>query len=107
MSRVPFTPNEAIGQAQNNIPDEVIEAFEEMIVKNLNQGSATFLQSEVATLAAAKLGVERSVLFDNNWLDVEPRFRASGWIVDFDNPGYNETYEANFTFRTKRAFEIL
>ncbi len=99
MSKKPFTPNQAIAKAQSNIPDEIIEAFEEMIVENMSQGTATFLLKDVAALAAGKLKIRPKALFDKNWLDVEPLFRASGWIVEFDKSGYNEDYDDNFTFR--------
>ncbi len=32
------------------------------------------------------------------WLNVEELYRAQGWTVTYDKPGYNESYPATFTF---------
>lgn len=40
-------------------------------------------------------------VFKKGWLNVEYLFRAAGWEVQYDKPGYNETYEAYFTFSKK------
>ncbi len=42
-----------------------------------------------------------SEIYERHLLDVEPSYRAEGWEVEYDKPGYNETYEATFTFRKK------
>lgn len=86
-----------------SIPDEVIEAFNELIQKSWDGYQAIVKQSVVADLAAKKLNVSRQTLFDNHWLDVEKMFKQAGWKVDYDKPGYNEDYEASFTFSKKRA----
>jgi hypothetical protein len=31
-------------------------------------------------------------------MDVEDVYQKAGWEVEFDKPGYNEDYEANFKF---------
>lgn len=31
---------------------------------------------------------------DHGWLDLEDIYRDEGWTVEYDSPGYNETYEA-------------
>jgi len=46
-------------------------------------------------------GLTRQGMYDKGWMDVEDAYRKAGWDVDFDKPGYNETYEANFTFSKK------
>lgn len=79
------------------IPDEVILTFNELIVKNFHNGSAKFSLNAVVQSAKAK-GINKQEAFDHHWFDVEPMFRAVGWQVKFDNPGYNESYEAYFVF---------
>jgi hypothetical protein len=87
-------------------PPEVIEAFNELITKNFNGGEAHVGQDEVCRLARSKMAkrgrkVSSDEIFDNGWMDIEPLFRANGWKVEYDKPGYNESYEAFFVFTPK------
>ncbi len=97
----PISPAEALKNKNNTIPPEVIEAFNELIAKNFNGRTATILQKEVAALAANKLSVSTDYLYKNKWLDVEDVFSERGWEVDYDKPGFNESYDATFTFKAR------
>lgn len=94
----PITPDEA-GTAKV-IPDEVITAFNETIALHFDGRASNFTTIEIVS-AIVKKGISRKVIFDNHYLDVEPIFEAVGWKVVYDKPGYNESYEANFTFTRK------
>lgn len=101
----PIKPKEVQGKKTSKIPEPVFEAFNELIVQEWNGHSSNFTLREVADLAVKKLKdtgeyeeMSRQYLYDHGWLDVEPAYRKAGWKVDFDKPGYNETYDANFTF---------
>ena len=98
----PITPAEAGIEKLKKIPPEVVEAFNELIVENLEGGSATVMQSDAVKRIQSKLTIQREAIFKKGWLDVEPLFEQHGWSVEFDKPGYNETYEAHFTFSKKR-----
>lgn len=105
MSKTPFTPQEARKRAglDNHLPSEVIEAFEECIVKNLEGEQAQFNQNEVVRLILDKMPqVTRKEVFDNNWLDVEEAFKETGWTVEYTNPGYNREY-ITFTFKENHS----
>ena len=102
MSKVkPITPKEVTEKKLASIPDEVIEAFNELIVQNWDGHRASILQDEVCKLAAKKLKCTTDIIYDNSWLDVENIFRKSGWKVAYDKPGYNESYAASFSFTKK------
>ncbi len=100
----PITPQEAHDAHEESIPHEVITAFNHLIKTNWNPTSlsAVVPQDAVAKLAAEALDVTEGVLYDHHWLDVEDLFRAAGWDVEYDKPGYNESYTASFTFRRKK-----
>lgn len=100
----PITPEQASKLKQSVIPDFVIDAFNDAITKNLRDGSARVLQKDVVAAIKAKApeDFEMGRLFSENMLDVEPLFRAAGWRVDYDKPGYCETYDAFFVFQSKR-----
>ncbi|MBI3633338.1 MAG: hypothetical protein HY226_03550 [Candidatus Vogelbacteria bacterium] len=100
----PIKPGEITKAKKVSFPAAVLRAFNELIVKHMSGKSASFRQDEVIELIMAKMhleGNERNKIFDNNWLDVEAVYRAEGWIVEYDKPGFNETYPATFTFRSK------
>jgi len=98
----PITPNEVVRLKEKILPNEVFDAFNELIAKKWNGRSSTVLQCEVVKLLKGKMQLEdTSIIFDNNWLDVEPVYRDAGWVVKYDKPGYNESYEASFKFTPK------
>lgn len=39
--------------------------------------------------------------FDQGWMDFEPIYEAQGWKVQYDKPGWDETYDAFFEFKEK------
>jgi hypothetical protein len=100
----PISPSEVAGLKATLLPDEVIEAFNELIAKNASNGRSEFTQSTVVSLILKKLpGWTKAQLHAERCLDVEDIYRAAGWKVEYDKPGYNEDYEARFVFSYKRA----
>ena len=95
----PIRPEEVVKVKGQNMPKEVIETFNEFIAKEWDGRRAFIFQDKIAKAIAKKLGVSTKVLFDNHWLDIEGIFEEAGWKVEYDKPGYNEDYEASFTFR--------
>lgn len=98
-----ITPYEATRQSQRTkIKAEVIVAFNELIVENLRDGEAVISQKDVVDRIMQKIKCERQVIFDSHWLDIEDIYRKQGWEVIYEKPGFNESGEAWFTFKTKR-----
>jgi len=97
----PITPAEAEAQRVTVIPDEVLEAFNQMIIKNLEGDRSSFKLREVADLAASNMQCQHKYLYDNKWLNVESVYRRAGWKVKFDSPSIGDNYDAYFVF-TKR-----
>lgn len=97
----PLTPSEAKKRLGEAIPEGVIEAVNELLLKELRSDSlyATLLIGEVCTAIRAKMQVTKIPDF---WLDFEPVFRRAGWKVEYDRPGYNESYEGNWKFSKRR-----
>lgn len=97
MNNLAITPEDAEKAKGRSIPPEAFEAFNELIVADLDaHGTATVRQCDVEKAIRAKLGT-----IEMRWLDVESCYRAAGWKVEYDKPGYNETYEATFKFSRK------
>lgn len=97
----PIKPSKVARQKLQNIPDGVFEAFNEMIAQHFASGVATFTQKAVVARMVGK-GLKSKNIFANHWLDVEPLYEEAGWSVEYDTPGFNETGNAIFTFKTKR-----
>lgn len=112
----PITYQEAIDISLKEIPDEVINAFNMLITKNLSKvfKIATVKQDDVIQKIIelmifnyADIGAAQSVrdlrakIFEEKWLDVEPLFSAAGWKVEYDKPGYSESYSAFYRFSMK------
>jgi len=98
---VPIKPSEVGKIKQATIPDEVIEAFNELIVANWEGESAVFLQKDAVKLIAKRLKIRQDAIFDKGYLDVEALYRKQGWVVTYDGPGFNESYDATFKFAKK------
>ncbi len=101
-------PNEVEAEQEASIPEEVFEAFNDLIVKNMRGGWATVMQPDVVQLIKAKFDarndgrkVTSEEIFSQHWLDVEQHYHKAGWTVEYDKPAYNESYEASFTFKKK------
>lgn len=100
----PIKPSELIGAKKKSFPDAVLEGFNELIVEKWDGTSSTFTQDAVIERILSKDGtLTRGSLFAKGLLDVEPVYEAAGWRVEYDKPGYCETYSATFTFKKRRA----
>jgi len=102
----PISPSEVLEKKRDSMPEEMLEAVNELIVKKWNGREATFKQDDVLDLYFAKKGennisMNRTKVFDNHWMDFEDIYRKEGWSVEYDKPAYNESYDATFTFKKK------
>lgn len=97
----PIKVSEIDNRKNEAIPDVVFEVFNELIAKNYSEGSSRIYQKDAVKLMVEK-GLDEDDIFDNHWLDVEGIYRKAGWKVEYDKPGYCETYDAYFVF-SKRS----
>lgn len=103
MSVKPITPHEIQDIKNLEIPDSIIESVNELIVKYWNGSSASFKQPELLERVLEKdKTLTSQKIFSEHLFDFEPLFRNQGWVVEYDKPGYNESYEAYFKFSGKR-----
>lgn len=96
-----ITPQE-LDEKGPNIPDEVIEVFNELISKNYRNGSATIKNKEIVPLIASRLNISTNLVYENHYLDVESIFRKVGWIVKYEQATYGDSdFDAYFKFSKK------
>lgn len=79
-------------------PDFVIQAFNECIMEARIKNSKNVMQDDVVKRIEKLGNVSRNSIFENHWLDVERHYRKAGWTVYHDQPGFNESYKAYYTF---------
>jgi hypothetical protein len=103
-----FTP-EDVRINSKYIPDFVYDVFNHLLTEKWNNGKPIIIsQEEVVNRIICKhnwlfddIEISRQEIFEHHWLDVEPEYRNAGWNVEFDKPGYNESYKAFYTFTPK------
>lgn len=99
----PIRPEDVEAQKHANVPNEVIEAWNETIAKHYNNGRSSFPQIELINCIARKTSITDHFMIRNSgWLDLEEVYRKQGWSVDYDRPAYNESYEPRFTFEKRK-----
>ena len=113
----PISPKEVVGKKETIIPNEVIEAFNELIAQNFNEGHAKVLQKDAEELMIKKgldrlITVERGdqkvidkhIIYEKHWMDVESIYRKAGWKVEYDQPSYGDSinFEPYFIFSRSR-----
>lgn len=98
MPIAPITPDEA--DAGVDIPDFVIEVFNQLIKEKWDGTQAIVLQVGAVSLILERAcgQVQRSEVFDKGWLNVEGQYRRAGWSVTYEKPAFNENGHAFFTF---------
>ena len=97
----PIKPSEVTKTKYQILPNEVFEAFNELIAKDYSNGLARVGQQEVVNLIKSKLNISSKEVYCNNYLDIEEIYEDAGWDVSYDKPGFNESYPASWIFRAK------
>ena len=83
--------------------EEVFIAFNDCIALTWDGRSAVVKQRDVAVRIAAAMSITTAEVVQRHYLDVEGSYRAEGWDVEYNKPGYNETYDATFRFTTGKS----
>lgn len=95
----PITPYEAMEAVKAKIPPEVLEVFNELIVKGMDaNGVSRVSQNEAVMAVATKLMITRQEAFSRKLLDVEKIYREAGWTVDYHKPPYFDDSDPYFLF---------
>ncbi len=97
----PITPSEVQASSINQIPDQIIEVFNELINEKFGNNRAYVHQSLVDS-RLTKLGFNMREVYDKGWLNVEKLYRDSGWLVTYNKPDWNETGDPCWTFEVKK-----
>jgi flagellar biosynthesis/type III secretory pathway chaperone len=110
MAVKPITPIEAANNRINTIPDEILQATNELITQNYRNGTSIVKQDDIVWRALQinkeKDGnMTRNEIFDNGYLDIEEVY-GKEWQVIYDKPAYCEDYPATFKFKRRVKTDI-
>lgn len=106
----PFSPEdvERLAAELDPFPSEVIQVVNGLLQER-GRSSVSYItikQDEVLErleelFKSEGIKFNRQMAFDGHWLDFETAYRSQGWLVEYDKPGYNESYDAHWIFRKK------
>ena len=89
----PITPQQAMQYKLDKIPDFVYEAFNELIQETFNGNRAFILQNDIMDRVLTKTDTyDRQGIFNNHFMDVEPKYREAGWTVEYSSEGCKGAY---------------
>lgn len=97
----PIKPDEVVSAKRAAIPEFVYDVFNALITEHWDGRVAKVLQEDAQTGIAALCRVSDSEVLKRGWLDIEAIYAEAGWVVKYDKPGYNETYEPYFLFKKR------
>ena len=99
----PISPSDVVSAQVAGFPDFVIETWNAVIAKNWSGTQSRILQKDMVfeLIAASPTLINSADVFSEHWLDIDALYSLEGWIVKYDNPSFNESYEANFLFKKK------
>lgn len=88
METTPITPGEVEDLKDSKLPPEVIEIFNELIIKNWNGTCADVAAQVAAVEVASKLDITTDEVYSRKLLDVEHMYRQAGWDVEYESPRF-------------------
>lgn len=96
----PIKPEEVRARRIDFIPSIIFETINTMICEKFDGKHATLKQKDILNrVCNESSGLTRQEIFDKHYLDIIKSFyREQGWKVEYDKPGYNESYPATFKF---------
>lgn len=100
MSVLPIKPSEVV-EKKEELPDGVIEVYNDLIAKNFKDGRAVVLHKHALSAIAIKMHTSKEKCINNRWLDVMEVFQEAGWDVKHRAPPYAADGEEQYIFIKK------
>ena len=99
----PISPEKVEQIRIHEMPEAIIQATNELIVRKWNGNSASVNVDEIIDQYFNIIPEERTAglrkeLFEKHYLDIEPAYREAGWKVKFESPNYIESFPSYFIF---------
>ena len=91
----PISPSELLTKRSREIPSEVIDIFNDLLLEKFSGGMAIIYLSTVTE----KVNKHTFPAFEMWWLDVEDIYREQGWKVDFVKQSIGDSFKSHYVFR--------
>lgn len=102
----PVTPDDIEREReQTPPPDEVIQAFNDLIRKHWNDlagGQAIVTQDEAIEEIGRLTGKKRHVILAEGLLNIEAVYREAGWHVEYEKQLRGDEHPSRFIFRRRK-----
>ena len=99
----PLSPADINNSMETIIPGVIIEAVNNLLKKEFRGRSVCLLQKDILNeILRLNNTLSKDEIFEKKWMDFESIFEKVGWKVEYDKPGYNESYESSFKFTPKK-----
>jgi len=100
----PIRPDEVVSKKKEVMPSQVIDAVNECIAENWDGRQSVIREDVLVTKIRFKFlnEISRQEIYDKKYLDFEPIYEDADWNIEYDRPGYNETYQATFIFTERK-----
>lgn len=86
-------------QIAKEIPAKVIQCFNDLIVKNYENGYSRVQQKDVVENICKVMNTDKNKIFDNKWLDIEILFENVGWKCVYEKGAYYDESDPFWTFK--------
>lgn len=100
----PITPEEALKQKIEAMPDCIISEVNKMIVENMSVIQSYYVTLKLKEVEPRLKQVTKAleIKWDKSYLDFEPIFREAGWNVEYKQSGYGDSdFDAYYKFSKK------
>ncbi len=98
----PIRPSECAKlKTDKVVPPGVLTAWNGLLVKKFSGRTATISQKDAVAAICVEMNCTSNEVYKQGWLDIETIYEKAGWKVEYDKPGYNESYEPTFKFTKK------
>lgn len=101
MAVKPIKPSEVVAKKQDQLPDGVILAFNELIAEAWDGQGSHIDRKRVLALICSKLEVRQDTVLEKHYLDVEDIYRKAGWVVTYHRPATDENWDSYYSFSKK------
>lgn len=98
----PITPQEAV--SSRILHPDIIDIVNTLLRSKINRGFAKITQEEILSQFRGRHpDMDIDQFIKQGGLDIEETYEQNGWQVNYDKPGYNESYKAFFEFKAKKS----
>ncbi len=100
----PISPDEIMDNLDKIIPQYVILSVNDLLKQRFRDtGGVKMTVNEVVAKIQSRHNISKQSLLDNKYLDFEPLYRDNGWVVEFEKPDRDQSFDSYYYFTKKKV----